>query len=162
MKTKILIVLLIVSVITLSIKFYLSSTTIQKQDTSIAQTIPLPQNTVDYLQNSLLYGNFYNEGQKFVIYFADDNKPIYPQKFLTELTQIQQEKNITSQYIFLPRSPNLTLETTAEKESDKNFVQLCHQFCIINPKTNEIFYISGVTEQDAQELSHLFNALLQW
>lgn len=36
---------------------------------STAQTIPLPPSVVAYLQNSLLYGNFYNENQKFVVYF---------------------------------------------------------------------------------------------
>ena len=101
---------------------------------STAQTIPLPPPVVAYLQNSLLYDNIYNENQKFVVYFTD-MQPVYPSSFLPE---------------------------TGETAADRGFTDLCGQFCIINPARGEIFYITGIGEEDSRELRHIFDALEQW
>ncbi len=126
-----------------------------------AQTIALPDNTVAYLQDSIYYGNFFNENQKFVIYFNQDEGQ-YPHSFLKKLDEIKQNSEIGTKYVFLPRLKKLTLETPQEKQEDENFIKLCRQFCIINPQTEELFYIDDINESDTQELQSIFQALLQW
>ena len=69
---------------------------------STAQTIPLPPPVVAYLQNSLLYGNFYNENQKFVVYFTD-MQPVYPSSFLPAVEQIEQNPVFAIDDASLPR-----------------------------------------------------------
>lgn len=128
---------------------------------STAQTIPLPPSVVAYLQNSLLYGNFYNENQKFVVYFTD-MQPFYPSSFLPAVEQIEQNPVFAKEYAFLPRRTEVSLPETEETAADRGFADLCGQFCIINPARGEIFYITGIGEEDSRELRHIFDALEQW
>lgn len=128
---------------------------------STAQTIALPPPVVAYLQNSLLYGNFYNENQKFVVYFTDA-RPAYPASFLPAVEQIEQTPVFAEEYAFLPRRTEVSLPETEETAADRGFVKLCGQFCIINPARGEIFYITGIGEEDARELKPVFNALERW
>lgn len=128
---------------------------------STAQTIPLPPPVVSYLQNSLLYGNFYNENQKFVVYFTD-MQPVYPSSFLPAVEQIEQNPVFAKEYAFLPRRTEVSLPETGETAADRGFTDLCGQFCIINPARGEIFYITGIGEEDSRELRHIFDALEQW
>lgn len=128
---------------------------------STAQTIPLPPLVVAYLQNSLLYGNFYNENQKFVVYFTD-MQPVYPSSFLPAVEQIEQNPVFAKEYAFLPRRTEVSLPETGETAADRGFTDLCGQFCIINPARGEIFYITGIGEEDSRELRHIFDALEQW
>ena len=128
---------------------------------STAQTIPLPPPVVAYLQNSLLYGNFYNENQKFVVYFTD-MQPVYPSSFLPAVEQIKQNPVFAKEYAFLPRRTEVSLPETGETAADRGFTDLCGQFCIINPARGEIFYITGIGEEDSRELRHIFDALEQW
>lgn len=128
---------------------------------STTQTIPLPPPVVAYLQNSLLYGNFYNENQKFVVYFTD-MQPVYPSSFLPAVEQIEQNPVFAKEYAFLPRRTEVSLPETGETAADRGFTDLCGQFCIINPARGEIFYITGIGEEDSRELRHIFDALEQW
>lgn len=128
---------------------------------STAQAIPLPLPVVAYLQNSLLYGNFYNENQKFVVYFTD-MQPVYPSSFLPAVEQIEQNPVFAKEYAFLPRRTEVSLPETGETAADRGFTDLCGQFCIINPARGEIFYITGIGEEDSRELRHIFDALEQW
>ena len=128
---------------------------------STAQTIALPPPVVAYLQNSLLYGNFYNENQKFVVYFTD-MQPVYPSSFLPAVEQIEQNPVFAKEYAFLPRRTEVSLPETGETAADRGFTDLCGQFCIINPARGEIFYITGIGEEDSRELRHIFDALEQW
>lgn len=128
---------------------------------STAQTITLPPPVVAYLQNSLLYGNFYNENQKFVVYFTD-TQPVYPSSFLPAVEQIEQNPVFAKEYAFLPRRTEVSLPETGETAADRGFTDLCGQFCIINPARGEIFYITGIGEEDSRELRHIFDALEQW
>lgn len=128
---------------------------------STAQTISLPPPVVAYLQNSLLYGNFYNENQKFVVYFTD-MQPVYPSSFLPAVEQIEQNPVFAKEYAFLPRRTEVSLPETGETAADRGFTDLCGQFCIINPARGEIFYITGIGEKDSRELRHIFDALEQW
>ena len=128
---------------------------------STAQTIPLTPPVVAYLQNSLLYGNFYNENQKFVVYFTD-MQPVYPSSFLPAVEQIEQNPVFAKEYAFLPRRTEVSLPETGETAADRGFADLCGQFCIINPARGEIFYITGIGEEDSRELRHIFDALEQW
>lgn len=128
---------------------------------STAQTISLPPPVVAYLQNSLLYGNFYNENQKFVVYFTD-MQPVYPSSFLPAVEQIEQNPVFAKEYVFLPRRTEVSLPETGETAADRGFTDLCGQFCIINPARGEIFYITGIGEEDSRELRHIFDALEQW
>ena len=128
---------------------------------STAQTITLPPPVVAYLQNSLLYGNFYNENQKFVVYFTD-MQPVYPSSFLPAVEQIEQNPVFAKEYAFLPRRTEVSLPETGETAADRGFTDLCGQFCIINPARGEIFYITGIGEEDSRELRHIFDALEQW
>lgn len=141
---------------------HLYQSPIQNINDSEAQTITLPSEISEYLGNSIIYGNAFNEGQKFVVYFTDPNPKNYPENFLSTLSYIKDKKNEKGQYAFLPRLHAMEFNTPQEKLNDAEFLKLCHQFCIINPKTNEIFYISGITKQDAEELPKIFNALHQW
>lgn len=128
---------------------------------STAQTISLPPPVIAYLQNSLLYGNFYNENQKFVVYFTD-MQPVYPSSFLPAVEQIEQNPVFAKEYAFLPRRTEVSLPETGETAADRGFADLCGQFCIINPARGEIFYITGIGEEDSRELRHIFDALEQW
>ena len=128
---------------------------------STAQTISLPPPLVAYLQNSLLYGNFYNENQKFVVYFTD-MQPVYPSSFLPAVEQIEQNPVFAKEYAFLPRRTEVSVPETGETAADRGFTDLCGQFCIINPARGEIFYITGIGEEDSRELRHIFDALEQW
>ena len=113
------------------------------------------------MQNSLLYGNFYNENQKFVVYFTD-MQPVYPSSFLPAVEQIEQNPVFAKEYAFLPRRTEVSLPETGETAADRGFTDLCGQFCIINPARGEIFYITGIGEEDSRELRHIFDALEQW
>ena len=128
---------------------------------STAQTISLPPPVIAYLQNSLLYGNFYNENQKFGVYFTD-MQPVYPSSFLPAVEQIEQNPVFAKEYAFLPRRTEVSLPETGETAADRGFTDLCGQFCIINPARGEIFYITGIGEEDSRELRHIFDALEQW
>lgn len=125
---------------------------------STAETITLPPSVNAYLQNSLLYGNYYNENQKFVVYFPQTCPP----DFVTSLEKIKQIPSYQDQYEFLPRNKKIPLLEQGEAAADQDFSALCGQFCIINPARGEIFYIHGIGPEDADELKHLFAALAQW
>lgn len=163
MKTKIMLVLLIIiCTLFISYVYFPKNKFPLPIENSVAKTIELPSSIISYLQNSLLYGNAFNENQKFVVYFSPTDSDYYPEIFLRTLHFIEEDKNFSQEYTFLPRTRYISLETTRELEEDKNFIQLCKQFCIINPKTNELFYINGISEQDARELPNIFEALRHW
>ena len=124
-----------------------------------AETIALPEETVRYLQNSLLYGNYYNENQKFVVYFTDIS---YPSSFLPALNNLSQNTPYREEYAFIPRGKNTTGLAAAETSADQTFVGLCRQFCVINPQRNEIFYIDGIGTEDAREIGNIFDGLEDW
>ena len=123
-----------------------------------AGTILIPEDTIYYLQNSLLYGNYYNENQKFVIYLKEN---AYPDNFLSILEKIKNSPQY-SQYAFLPRTKENPEFLTSEQIEDKKLIEICHQFCIINPAKEELFFIHGIKAEDAQELPHIFQALENW
>ena len=105
---------------------------------STAQTITLPPPVVAYLQ------------------------PTYPASFLPAVEQIEQTPVFAKEYAFLPRRTKVFLPETGETAADRGFTDLCGQFCIINPARGEIFYITGIGEEDSRELRHIFDALEQW
>ena len=163
MKTKIILILsIIICTSFLSYFYFRPKTSTPPIENSVARTIELPAQIINYLQNSLIYGNVFNENQKFVIYFSPTDSDYYPETFLKTLHILEQDQTFSQEYTFLPRNQYISLETSQELEDDKNFIKLCKQFCIINPQTNEIFYINGISEQDAKELPNIFEALRRW
>jgi len=127
-----------------------------------AATIELPDNVVRYLKNSLIYGNYYNESRRFVIYYDSENKHI--PAFKEAINKIINNPVYREEYSFIVAEAvkDAPLSTDEEKMDNAEFYMLCSDFCVINPFRNEIFYISNVGEDDTKEFSHIFDSLESW
>lgn len=125
-----------------------------------ATTISVPPVVDAYLQNSLLYGNYYNENQKFVIY--DTREDTCPPSFINAVRQISQTPGYDKEYVFLPRPENTNRLLPENPGDDRDFLSVCARFCIVNPARREIFYIKNISEEDSGELPRIFRSLEDW
>ncbi len=138
-----------------------TTSTKQKQASDFsAATISISPVVDTYLQNSLLYGNYYNENQKFVIYNAKENT--CPYSFINAVRQISQIPGYNKKYVFLPWPENTNHSLPEENAGSRDFLSICTQFCIVNPARREIFYIKNISEEDSHELPHVFRSLENW
>lgn len=128
-----------------------------------AETIEIPAGIAHYLENSLFYGNYYNENKKFVVYYTGSKTP-YPTSFAPAFEEITKKPIYSSEYAFLPQEFGKKIEFSDEKEAkrDAEFREICRQFCIVNPVTNELFYIDGIGDDDVREIGNIFDGLQGW
>lgn len=119
---------------------------------------------VDYLKKSPKYGAYYNANKKFAIYFTGANCP-YAQTFVNAMNSIVNNSAAQQYYNFFPIDVNQGAQrfsSMEEAQKDVNFNNLCHEFCIVNPKSNELFYFDGIGEEEAAKLPTLFADLKNW
>ncbi len=134
-----------------------TSAATDKEDALSAATMSLPASVENYLQNSLLYGNYYNENQYFVVWRQEIENRL--PEFSAAMEKLARNY---SNYVFLPRFGQNELLSPAEEAADREFLSLCGSFCIVNPDRREIFYINRLGRQDIFELPHIFAALSAW
>lgn len=138
-------------------------------------TVVIPTQVVEYLKTSEKYANYYGANKKFAIYFTGANCP-YAQAFQSAMEPIVNDVSYQQYYNFLARDANQTSEVftvsgtspgepnqaAIQANNEINFRNLCHEFCIVNPVKNEIFYIKGVGEKEAAKIATVFFNLKNW
>ena len=53
-------------------------------------------------------------------------------------------------------------KSNQEAQSALQFLNLCHEFCVVNPIKNEIFSIDGVGTEEAQKIGSILEQLKNW
>lgn len=116
------------------------------------RVMKLTPNNAQYLKNSKEYGSSYSKGKLLVIYpYPDGNSP-FSKVFSDEFDKVMRNPKYTANYDFLtfPENPN------------NQFFQTCHAICFINPKKEEILYISRTGNEAGHKLPLILDGLLNW
>lgn len=139
-----------------------SSSTIAPQ-AYVSSIAKIPADIVEYVKRSTMYGNYYNANKKFVIYMTGSNFP-QAQAFISALTPIINDSSYQQYYNFVPLDINSKQTFSNIEDSQKyiDFESLCHEFCIVNPVSNELFYFDGIGEAEAAKLPTVFADLKNW
>jgi len=138
------------------------------QTTPVAgyQTKTISADTVNYLKTSAQYSPYYNGNKKFAVYYTGMDCP-HGQAFASAMNEIAANSNYQQNYNFSVtnisgNSLQKTFSSMQEAKMDGKFMDLCQQFCIVNPKTGGIYSLSTADERTAAELTTLFNRLQNW
>lgn len=125
----------------------------------------LTDSTLEYLKNKSEYKSLFdNSDRKIVIYYVGANCP-YAQAFIDALKPIEENPQYSSEFIFQAKDISSGLqsfETMEDAQAEVNFSNTCHEFCIINPKNNEIFAIEGTGLEEAKKLPDIIEQLRNW
>ncbi len=116
------------------------------------RVIKLPQNNADYLKNSNDYGAAYKSGKILVIYpYPDANSP-FSKVFSQEFDKILSNPKYKPYYEFItfPENPN------------NQFFQVCHSICFVNPKKEELLYITRTGNDAGLMLPTIMDGLMKW
>lgn len=116
------------------------------------RVMKLTPNNSQYLKNSKEYGPSFSKGKLLVIYpYPDANSP-FSKVFSDEFEKVMKNPKYTEKYEFLtfPENPN------------NQFFQTCHAICFINPKKEEILYISRTGNEAGHKLPLILDGLLNW
>lgn len=116
------------------------------------RVMKLTPNNAQYLKNSKEYGSSYSKGKLLVIYpYPDGNSP-FSKVFSDEFDKVMRNPKYTANYDFLtfPENPN------------NQFFQTCHSICFVNPKKEEILYITRASNEAGQKLQFIMDGLLSW
>lgn len=125
--------------------------------------LKLPSSVTEYLSVSSKYSSFYKQGKKFVIYFTGIDCP-YGKTFQDRLELLAKTPSTQQEYAFIPTEISKThyFRSRQEAEAEIEFNNLCHEFCLINPRKQELFYINGIGEKEAELLTDIFKTLQSW
>ncbi len=116
------------------------------------RVIKLPSNNAQYLSSSKEYGAAYNAGKILVIYpYPDANSP-FSKVFSQEFDKILENPKYTSFYEFatFPQNPN------------NQFFMTCHSICFVNPKKEELLYITRTGNEAGKMLPMILDELMKW
>lgn len=122
----------------------------------------IPSNLVKYLKTSDEYKNYYTD-KKFVVYYVGADCP-YAQAFMDKLDPIRNNPTYTNSYTFKPESAAgfKQYKTMEEAQNNANFSNLCQEFCIVNPKADELFTINGIGYNETEKLLDILNQIKNW
>ena len=127
-------------------------------------TKKIPPQTVEFLKASKTYSSYYSANKKFAIYFTGMDCP-YGQAFSTAMAPLVSDPSYQAYYSFMPTVAKQGFVAYAsQEEANKQlaFDNLCHEFCIINPVKDEIYYLDGVGAEDAANMKKTFDDLKNW
>ena len=123
---------------------------------------PLPEDVINFLKTSSDYREIYND-KKVVIYFTGADCP-YGKLFEKSINEFRQYSHSNEYYKFHAEfaSGIHWYKSNQEAQSALQFLNLCHEFCIVNPIKNEIFSIDGVGTEEAQKIGSILEQLKNW
>ena len=115
------------------------------------KVIKLSQSNVQFLINGE-YGKVFKSGKTMVVYpYPDANSP-FSKLFSQEFDKVLKDPKYTSYYAFVlfPENPN------------NQFFQLCHSICFVNPKKEEMLYITRTGDDAGKMLPMILDGLMKW
>lgn len=121
----------------------------------------VPKDVTEFFKTNSDYSKIYNN-KKIVVYYTGAGCP-YGRIFEKSIKRFK-TKNNSDYYTFHSESATGFHKYSSKQEAETSikFANLCHEFCVINPKKEEIFAIDGVGEEEAQKLDLILEALLTW
>ena len=118
--------------------------------------------TVTYLKTKSEYKDLYTD-KKFVIYYVGADCP-YAQAFINALDPLITDTTYTEKYNFYSQGASgmKKFATMEDAQADLDFSNICQEFCIVNPKTNQVFSINGIGDKEAEKIPDIIKQLLDW
>ncbi len=116
------------------------------------RVVKMSDNNVQFLLNSNEYGGAFKAGKILVIYpYPDQNSP-FSKVFSAEFDKVMSNPKYTSFYEFMtfPENPN------------NQFFQACHSICFVNPKKEEMLYITRTGNDAGKMLPMIMDELMKW
>jgi len=126
----------------------------------------LPTDTIDYLKTSTQYAPYYSANKKFAVYYTGMDCP-YGQAFANVADAIAKSPIYQKDYNFSVttisgNSLQKEFSSIKEAKADGKFMDLCQQFCIVNPTKSAIYSIKGVGDEEMRDLPNVFKNLKDW
>lgn len=138
-----------------------SATTSQSLATASFELSP---STVQYLKTAENYAPYYNSNKKMVVYFTGMGCP-YGQSFADAVSRLSSDTIYQPYYSFVAIPMNGGIKVYHSKEEAKNdgdLIRQCHEFCVINPIKEEIYFLDGVGPEEADKLPSILEQLKNW
>lgn len=122
----------------------------------------LKDSTVTYLKTKSEYKDLYND-KKFVIYYVGADCP-YAQDFINAIDPLSSDSTYTEKYNFYPQGASgmKKFDSMDDAQADLDFSNICQEFCVVNPPTNQIFSINGIGSKEAEKIPDILKQLLDW
>ena len=127
--------------------------------------VTISEKTMDYLKNRSEYKKLLNK--KLVVYKSNSG---HLGGFINATEGIQHriryKKNFNFYRVVTPTNIASMMtkfyDSKEDAQADSDFVSKCHDFCIINPKSNQLFVLKGYdyTEETPPEM--IFDKLERW
>lgn len=124
----------------------------------------IPNAVDNYLKNYSEIKDYYNADKKIVIYFRSEWPGLkLPEKELEEAVRPYMTSNeYTESYNFY----NFPIKKSREKreimEAQIQFINTCNIFCIINPKTKQLFSADSITIRQIVKIGSIIKQLKDW
>ena len=122
----------------------------------------IPDSVVTYLKDKSNYKDLYTD-KKFVIYYVGADCP-YAQSFIETFEPLKANESYMDTYNFYAEeaSGSKTFSNMEDAQADISFSNMCHEFCVVNPKINEIFSIDGIGDAEIAKIESIIEQLKAW
>jgi len=124
----------------------------------------IPNSIDNYLKEESEIKEFYNTDKKIVLYFRSEWPGfILPEVELNEAVKPYISSNIYKKsynfYNFPVRQKRGTREII---EASNEFINSCNIFCIVNPKTKQLFSADVITAKQIEKIGSVIEQLKDW
>lgn len=122
----------------------------------------LSNETVNYLKNQSEYRDLYTN-KKFAVYYVGDDCAC-AKGLIDNIEPLKNNPEISKKYNFYPQQTPTTEnpDSTEITKAANDFADICQEFCIVNPNTNEVFTINNIDNEQTAQLSSIFEQLKNW
>lgn len=124
----------------------------------------LSKDTVKYMKNKSKYKNLYIT-KKFALYFVGAENP-NSELVINAITPIKNNTLYREKYNFYEEETSAgtgdEFENAEDSKASEEFMNACSQFCIVNPGNNQVFGISGISENETKQMNTIFENLKDW
>ena len=129
----------------------------------VQSMVKISPELVSYLKSSATYGTYYKANKKFAVYHTGITIPIAV-AFTNAASSIAQNSSFKKNYNFLAIDSTKSRSFSSKKEAEEEmaFTNTCHEFCIVNPSKNELFFIKGLSADGGSKLPTVFADLKSW
>ncbi len=122
----------------------------------------IPYNTVTYLKTKSEFKKLYTD-KKFIIYYVGADCP-FAQALIKAIDPLSADSLYTEKYNFYPQGASgiKRFDSIEEAQADADFSNICQEFCVVNPSSDQIFSINGIGYKEAEKIPDILKQLLDW
>lgn len=125
-------------------------------------TSAIPKNVLGYLKSQKDISDSYGE-KKIAIYYTGKECP-FAEVLANTINPLKEKQEYTSAYFFHPEAAAVTKAFPTQQGviAYIDFRDMCGDFCIVNPKKNQILTIENMDQKKAEKVTAILSQFKDW